>query len=122
MSINNRLDWQDINWATYLGCPVGCIPEYRRKLEGKFLITIAQHPETKKYRFEMYTYDYAPSGQKRIQLLKSGNNLFDSYTAALNDANFNIIPMLELNPAYVKLFGMPAKAIQMMLIKQRQKA
>ncbi len=121
MSIDNRLDWQDSNWATYLGCPVVCVKDYRRKLEGKFLITIAQHPETKKYRFEMYAYDYAPSGQKRIHLLKSGNNLFDTYTAALNDANFNIIPTLELNPAYVKLFGMPSKAIQMMLIKQKQK-
>ena len=116
---DTRSGWKDADWAAYLGCSPFSIPDYRKKLDGKFTTAIVQHPQTRKYRFEIYAYDYTPSGKKNIQLIYSGNRVFDTYVDALTDANVNVIPTMELNPAWVKHFGMPAKAVQLIRVKEK---
>ncbi len=114
-----RLDWEDSDWASYLGCPVAKIPEYKKMLSSLYLTSVAQNQETGKYRFEIHGYDIAPSGQKRIRLLYSGKKEFDTGVAALKDANSNIIPKMQLTEFWTKQLGIPAKAIQMLLIREK---
>ena len=121
MNKDTRSGWKDADWAAYLGCPESAIPEYRRKLDGKFKTAIVQQPQTKKYRLEIYAYDYTSSGKKNIQLIYSGTHLFDKYVDALTDANVNVIPTMELNPAWVKRLGVPPQSMQLLTVKQQQR-
>ena len=118
MSIIDRTQWRDSDWAAYLGCSVAQVAKYREILASMFLTGIAHSETTGKYRFEMHRWDIAPSGQKRLFLMLSGNNLFDTYDAALKDANTNVIPKLYLNDFWERHLQIPAKCVQMMLIKQ----
>ena len=119
MFIDDRTKWTDTDWAAYLGCSVNIVPEYRRKLETRFFTRIAFDKKTEKYHFEMYGYEYDSFERRKMVLLRRGNDSFDSYSAAAKDANVNIIQKLELNPAFVKMFGMPSKAMQLLVVKHR---
>ena len=118
---NNRGNWRDVDWASYLGCPVEKVPEYRKIVFEEFETGIAQNTQTGKYFFEMYRYEITPSGFKRPLLMYSGNKEFVSEAEAIKDANENIIsnPNFHLNDFWAKQMGIPAKAIQMLLIKTR---
>ncbi len=119
MAIVDKAQWRDSDWAAYLGCSVADVAKYREILNGMFQTGIAQITDTGKYRFEMYRYDITPSGQKRLFLKLSGNNTFDTYEAALKDANTNIIPKMHLSDFWERHLGVPARAVQMMLINGR---
>lgn len=119
MITKDRTQWRDSDWATYLRCSVADVAKYREVLSGMFLTGIAHSVSEGKYRFELHRYDYAPSGQKRLFLYLSGNNAFDTYEAALKDANINIIPKLRLNDFWERHLNVPADAVQMMLINER---
>jgi len=114
----DRTTWKDSDWATHFGCSVATVPEYRKQIDSKFIARIVKNPETHKYNFEIYTFEYA-SGQKQTQLLLRSNSLFDSYSDAEKYANVNIIPKLQLNPAWVKRFGIPPQTLQLLTIKHR---
>ena len=114
----SRLDWTDDDWATYLGCPVAKISEYNKILNENYLMALEQDTQTKNHAFAMYRYDIAPSGQKRLRLLFSSKNPFTQKQDALTHAN-NIISTMELNDFYAAALGVPAKAIQMLLIREK---
>ena len=114
----NRLQWTDKDWATYLGCPINKIQEYKNILDKNYLMAIECDKNSGKYFMAVYRYDIAPSGFKRLQLLLSGNKRFDNVVNALHDAN-RIISQMELNDFYAKQFNMPKKSIQMMLIREK---
>ena len=115
----DRTQWRDSDWAAYLCCSVADVVKYRETLNSMFLTGIARSETEGKYRFELHRYDYAPSGQKRLFLYLTGNNVFDTYEAALKDANTNIIPKIRLNDFWERHLNVPANAIQMMLINDR---
>ena len=119
MTMIDRTQWGDGDWAKYLHCSVAEVVKYREILNGMFLTGIAHSASEGKYRFEMHRYDIAPSGQKRLFLQKTGNNTFDTYEAALKDANTNIIPKMYLDAFWERHLNVPARAVQMMLIPQR---
>lgn len=119
MAISDRTQWRDSDWAAYLRCSVAEVVKYREILSSMFLTGIARSEVEGKYRFEMHRYDIAPSGQKRLFLMLSGDNVFDTYEAALKDANTNIIPKMYLNDFWERHLEVPARAVQMMLIKER---
>lgn len=113
----NRLQWTDKDWATYLGCPIDKIQEYKNILDKNYLMAIERDKNSGKYFMAVYRYDIAPSGFQRLQLLLSGNKRFDNVVNALQDAN-RIISHMELNDFYAKQLNMPKQAIQMMLIRE----
>ena len=119
MATSDRTQWRDSDWAAYLRCSVAEVVKYREILSGMFITGIAHSESEGKYRFEMHRYDIAPSGQKRLFLMLSGNNVFDTYEAALKDANTNIIPKMYLNDFWERHLKVPANAVQMMLINER---
>ena len=116
----DRTQWRDNDWAAYLCCSVADIAKYREILSGMFLTAVAHTAIEGKYRFEMYRYDIAPSGQKRLFLMLSDDaHLFDTEDAAIKYANTNIISKMYLNAFWERHLNVPANAIQMMLIKER---
>lgn len=115
----NRDTWLDIDWAVYLGCSVKKVREYREILSKIFLTDISFHKTTGKYAFCLYKYHKHPSGFESLQLVNSSNIEFDSVEEARNHANTNIIPKLMLNKFRAKQIGVNAKAIQMMLIREK---
>ena len=119
MTTNDRTQWGDSDWAAYFRCSVAEVVKYRETLNSMFLTGIAHSASEGKYRFEMHRYDIAPSGQKRLFLKLSGNNAFDTYEAALKDANTNIIPKMYLDDFWERHLNIPARAVQMMIIPQR---
>ena len=115
---NNREAWRDIDWATYLGCPVEKIPEYKKFLDENYVITIEQNKNTKLYSMFMYRYDIAPSGFKRLQLIASGKEQFADLTAAIHNAN-DVISKMEFSAFWAEIYDVPAKVLQMMLIREK---
>ena len=113
-----RLKWTDLDWATYLDCPVQEIPSIKKFLDDTFVMSIARQKSTGRYCFAMYKYDFAPSGATRLQLIKSGNNSFSNIMYALHDANNNIISKMELTDFWAKTYNVPRRALQMMLIHE----
>lgn len=116
---NNRLEWKDADWATYLGCPVKSVVKYREKLDKAFFMGIDRDRETGRYVFCMYRYCPNPTGHKRLHLVTSSDVSFDSRKAAAQNANDNIICKMELPPRHARRMHVPSKAIQMLLINQR---
>lgn len=114
----SRLDWNDTDWATYLGCPVQDVVKYRKLLEENYFACVEQNKNTGLHSFALYRYDIAPSGVKRLRLLLSSNRGFANLSDATTDAN-NIISGLELPDFWSKAFDMPKQAVQMLLIRQK---
>lgn len=117
MSLKSREDWSDKDWANYLNCPVEKIPEYKNILNDNFVFGIEQNKETKQYSFVSYKYHIHPSGHKSLQLwLTDDLHRFDTKDQAAQYANTNIISKLEFSDFWAKLYNIPSKALQMILI------
>lgn len=119
MAVVDRAQWGDSEWAAYLGCPETKVAQYREILESMFLTGVSKDVASGKYLFVMHRYDFSPSGQQRLYLMQSGKNMFDTYEAAVKDANTNIISKMYLSDFWERHLEIPAKAVQMMLIKQK---
>ncbi len=119
--INNRLNWNDKDWAAYLGCPVEHIQKYRTKLEKDFISRVDIKESDGKYHFCLYTYRLNESGNKMLQPIFSSNIGSFSEQNAVDEANEKIIPILLLPELYAKKYNIPEKAIQMLLIKDNIK-
>ena len=118
MNNKNRLEWTDMDWATYLGCSVQQVQEYRIFLNDNFVPAIELNKETKKYSFVMYKYHTHPSGHKSLQLMSTRNVNFSNVAEAVDDAN-SIISCMEFSDFWAKMYEMPKRAIQMMLIREK---
>lgn len=117
--MESRLNWSDAQWAKYLNCPVESVKKYKQVLENNYVTAIEKNKKTNLYSFALYKYDIAPSGVKRLRLLLSDEkHTFSDLTAAVNDAN-NVISTMELSDYVASALNMPAKAIQMLLIRQK---
>ncbi len=114
----SRLEWTDANWAAYLGCSVSQVSRYKEILNKNYLMAVEKNTQANTYAFAMYRYDIAPSGQKRLRLLRSSNQQFSEESAAITDAN-NIISTMELYDFYATALNVPKQAIQMLLIRQK---
>ena len=114
----SRLDWNDTDWATYLGCSVRNVAKYRKLLEENYFTCVEQDKNTGLHSFALYKYDIAPSGVKRLHLLLSSNRGFTNLSDATVDAN-NIISGLELTDFSAAAFNVPKQAVQMLLIRQK---
>ena len=117
----NRENWRDVDWAKYLNCPVDKIAEYRKILSQEYDTGIAKVFATGKYRFEFYRYETLPDGIKRPLLQYSSKEEFNNFEEARKYANEKIISAdyFYLKDFWAKILGVPAKAIQMLLIKQK---
>ena len=115
----SRLDWTDMDWAVYFGCPVQEIPEYRKFLNENYLPAIEYNKTTGKYSFAMYRYDIAPSGHKRLRLwLTDDKHSFVKKEDALHDAN-NVISTLEFTDFWAKTYKVPKQVLQMLLMCEK---
>lgn len=115
----SRLYWNNLDWATYLGCPVQNIPEYKKVLDENYVMAVERNKITGNYSFAVYTYHTKPSGDQNLQLLLSDDkHSFPTIMDAVHDAN-NIISTMELNNFWAKTLGVPSRAIQMMLIREK---
>jgi len=113
-----RLNWNDKDWAKYLGCPVKKIPEFKKLLDENFLIGIERNAKTGRYSLAVHRYDIRPDGDKRLRLLISSNKTYDNVSDAVHMAN-EAISSFELSDFWAGAFGMPKQAIQMMLIREK---
>ena len=118
MSSNIRLTWQDKDWAAYLGCSVGDVKKYKKILDQNYVISVGRNTATNLYGMRVYRYDLTPSGEKRLRLLLSSKAEHKDILQALSSAN-DIISKMELNDFIAEELNMPAKAIQMMLIREK---
>jgi len=115
----SRLNWNDLDWATYLDCPIQNIPEYKQVLDKNFVMAVERNRTTGRYSFAMYRYHTKPSGDQNLQLLLSDDkHSFPTIMDAVCDAN-NIISTMELNKFWAKTLDVPARAIQMLLIREK---
>ena len=117
--MESRLNWSDAQWAKYLNCPVESVKKYKQVLDNNYVTAIEKNKKTNLYSLAVYKYDIAPSGAKRLQLLLSDDkHAFSDLSHAINNAN-NIISNMELSDYVASALNMPAKAIQMLLIRQK---
>ena len=114
----SRLDWNDTDWAAYLGCSVQNVAKYRELLEKNYLTCVEQDKKSGLHAFALYKYDIAPSGTERLRLMLSSKRRFNNVSDAVKDAN-NIISTLELSDFWAGEFNVPKQAVQMLLIRQK---
>jgi hypothetical protein len=114
----NRLKWTDMNWATYLGCSVQQVQEYKKILNEYFIPLIKRDNKTKKYSFEMYRYDATSAGRKKSHLEIRDPRPFNNMAEAIDNAN-SLISCMELKESWANTFNMPKRAIQMMLVREK---
>lgn len=112
--LKSRLNWTDMDWANYLGCPVHRVSAYRQILDNNLIPKIECDKKTGKYFFALYRYDVA----KNLQLMMSADRQFNRFNDAACDAN-NIISISELDDYWAEQLHIPNKAIQMMLIRNK---
>lgn len=118
-SLKNRMEWNDKDWAKHLNCHVSKIPEYRKALTEMFLPVIEQNRLDGLYYFAMYRYHISMAGTKSLQLfLTKDAPGFKTKQEAIDDGN-KVISTLEFTDFWAKIYEMPKKVLQMMLIKQR---
>ena len=113
-----RLDWQDVDWAKYLGCSVQQVQEYKEFLNNNFVPVIEHDKKNNRYSFAMYRYHTHPSGHKSLQLMSTRDVGFATRAEAIDDAN-SIISCMEFTAFWEKMYNMPKRAIQMMLIREK---
>lgn len=73
------------------------------------------------FRFAMYKWDTAPSGFKRLRLVLT-DDWHCCYTEdeAIEYANTYILPKIQLNDYWAKVYNVPANALQLLRIKKQR--
>ena len=118
-NIKSRLNWTDADWAKHLNCHVSKIPEYRKALNEMFLVTIEQNRLDGLYYFTMYRYHVSLAGTKSLQLfLTKDAPGFKTIQDAIDDGN-KASSTLEFSDYWAKLYKMPKRVLQMMLIREK---
>jgi hypothetical protein len=119
MENKNRLKWTDMDWATYLGCSVQNVKQYRKVLKQNFLPCIEWDTEYKQYYFALYKREIKSSGDEKFVTLMTGGMNFDSRKDALKDAYDNIMPGITLEKNWARGRNIPVNAIQIMRVHMR---
>lgn len=123
------------HWAADNGCSVHRAVMYRNRLKQYLIpgilreereINNSPNPMDRcltTFKFAMYKWDTAPSGFKRLQLTLT-DDWHCCYTEneAIEYANTDILPKLQLNDFWAEVYNVPANALQLLRInKQRIK-
>lgn len=116
-----QLEWTDEQWAAHLGCAVQRVPLISAFVTENYFPCIAKHSETGMHVFCMSKRDIAPSGAERVIPFLSSNKEFEDLSKAIQYANQEILPRLELTKFAADSIGIPTRALQMLHIHQKQK-
>lgn len=116
-----QLNWTDKEWASHLQWDVRNIPALRTWLKENYFPGISQNKNTGDFVFYISKLDLTPSGEKRMLLVASSSNEFDTESRAIKYANEEIIPRLEFNPISARMMGVPQRVLQMLHIAKKQK-
>lgn len=115
----SRIGWTDEQWAMHLGINVKNIPLIRNIVTENYSAAIVQDKKTSKRMVAIYRYEISPSGFRRPILLATSKKDFDKPQDAIEYANGQFLPGLELTEYWARSFGVPARALQMLSIKER---
>ncbi len=114
-----RLLWNDLDWATYLDCPVQKIPEYKRILSENFVVRIHLCSANNRYIFELFQKVMGPKGRKQMRYVYSDwYYQFCDRAQEIQVANEYISNMVFRDEVATKL-NLPKKSFQMMLIREK---
>ena len=116
-----QLKWTDEQWAAHLGCAVQDVIKYKRWLLENYLPYLAQDVATKRYLFILSRRHDSPSGFVRYVDMMHRSTHQEKPTDARDYANEVIIPGLQLNSAFARLYNVPEKILQMLHINEKQK-
>ena len=115
-----QLTWTDKQWAAHLGCPVQEVPHIRAYVRANFFPIIEQNNDTKEYNFLMTRMSTSIAGTRRIMPMVSDEKVFAEFEfkAAVQYANNEVIPKLELTKFWSDALYIPKRALQMLHIKE----
>ena len=116
-----QLNWTDKQWAAHLGCDVPRVQKIRKFILDNYFVGVGQIAGTTRYSCGLYRIDCAPSGFPRFYVVQSLNKDFETSAAATKYANEKFIPNLELLPSMAKIANVPARALQMLHVQEKQK-
>lgn len=114
-----QLKWTDKQWAAHLGCAVQEVPHIRTYVDANFFPVIEQDKNTKAYNFLVTRMSTSMAGTRRIMPMVSDKKVFADFEAAVQYANNEAIPKLELTKFWSDALYIPKRALQMLHIKER---
>ena len=120
-------------WAADNGCNVHKAIIYRNRLKQYLIpgilreereINNSSNPMDRyltTFKFAMHKWDTAPSGFKRLQLALT-DDWHCCYTEneAIEYANTYILPKIQLNDYWAKVYNVPANALQLLRISNQR--
>ena len=114
-----RLNWTDLDWATYLDCPICEIPVYKQRLSKNLRMKIKPLIATNLYEFQIFQLVIGPKG-KPVERFVGADwyNQSSDRSQVVRKAN-EYISGLSLKPGWADKFGVPCHAVQMMLIREK---
>lgn len=116
-----QLKWTDKQWAAYLGCAVQEVPKFKKYLEEHFCLGICTEGKTGPKYVQIQVRHDTPSGSVRYIPMVTSKPFDLPLDGVIEYANNVFVPSLELNPFAAEIHGIPAKAIQMLHINQKQR-
>lgn len=116
-----QLKWTDKEWAAHMGCAAQQVPNIRKYILDNYFVGVGRLRDTGKYSYELYRVDYSPSGWPRYHVVQSTNKMFESLILATKDANETFIPTLNFTPMAAEMLNIPARALQMLHVTEKQK-
>ena len=117
--MTSRIKWTDDQWAKHLGVNVKDIEKIRNTVNQHYESTIVKNQQTGMHAVAIYRYDITPSGYKRPILITTSNEEYQNADDAVAYANNQFLPGLELSRFWARVYGIPAKSIQMLYVKER---
>jgi len=118
-TMEDRINWSDQDWAKYLNCPVEKIPEYRKALSANIVMEVHFCNANERYEFRIFKKVIGSKGRKiKSPVLLDWVHAHHDKAQVVRCAN-EMISSLELKDEVAKKFNVPAKSVQMMLIRER---
>ena len=114
-----QLTWTDKQWAAHLGCPVQEVPSIRAYVYANFFPVIEQNNDTKEYNFLVTSMSTSMAGTRRVMPMVSDDKVFADFKTAVQYANNEAIPKLELKKFWSDALYIPKRALQMLHIKEK---
>lgn len=117
--MEDRINWSDQDWAKYLNCPVEKIPEYRKALSANIVMEVHFCNANERYQFQIYQKVVGSEGKTiKSPVYFDFPHTYKDKKRVVRYAN-EMISSLELKDEVAKKFDVPAKSVQMMLIRER---
>ena len=115
-----RSEWTNLDWASYLQCPIQEVPVLQNYISENYLPTIGKNRVTGKYHFCVLKLHVSPSGWRDWHLwLSDDKKGFTNESDVVRYVNETVIPTLQFNDAYAKLADIPVRALQLMHMTER---